>query len=181
MGSAITYARRYALATGLGVPSFDDDGNEASGLKMGNQATIDSLRVVNLQTGNQASVAQRSAGPEEYYLYYIIQSKLTEDIKKYLDDNGAVHKEYGLWRASKELPKLKNYKITPEEWSVKIKEIYKAKRELLDRKAKPEGHPNDLIGYPAAYSNSKDLIEKAKKIEEDSEEQLIIESIEPNK
>ena len=39
MGSGITYAKRYALQSAFGLPSEDDDGNEASKPKLQHQPT----------------------------------------------------------------------------------------------------------------------------------------------
>ena len=41
LGSAITYARRYALVSMLGLEAEDDDGNEASKPKMHRQAVLE--------------------------------------------------------------------------------------------------------------------------------------------
>lgn len=49
-GSALTYARRYALMTAFGVPAEDDDGNAASRSPSRSNAVIDEAQYVTLIT-----------------------------------------------------------------------------------------------------------------------------------
>jgi hypothetical protein len=94
MGSAITYARRYGLATALGVPAHDDDGNEASGIK-----------------------SSLKKGPD--FFFYDCPN-LTKEALDYLVKAGATKHGEGLYSCSYELPRLARYRIDAQLWTAKI-------------------------------------------------------------
>jgi hypothetical protein len=108
--TAVTYARRYGASSALYLSTHDDDGNEASGIK-----------------SNQPVPVQKASTPLDFYLYYIDEDKMTLAIQHYLDEHKAVYKEHGLYKSNVELPKLVKYKITQQQWAVKLKEIAQSK------------------------------------------------------
>lgn len=62
-GSALTYARRYGLATAFGVPSIDDDGN--------------------------AAVRSKPQQPQQKY-YYRIPQDITDEQRRFFESRGVI-------------------------------------------------------------------------------------------
>lgn len=92
-GSAITYARRYALASALGVPALDDDGNDASGVggkpsqKPAPQAPVNEITYYNIPNPNPAQIA-------------------------FLEDACSWDDGVGAWKSPRNLgPKMEKFKI----------------------------------------------------------------------
>lgn len=73
-GSAITYARRYSLQSALGIPTEDDDGNEAS--KPVNTLAPKSLPVA-------APAPTQSIEPMDYYWYDFRGMSFTKEQLEY--------------------------------------------------------------------------------------------------
>lgn len=71
MGSALTYARRYALTAVVGVAQVDDDGNAASGRKEGHDPRGDLGKSVPDDVSFKASVSMRD----------ILEADVEEDVK----------------------------------------------------------------------------------------------------
>lgn len=98
IGSAITYGRRYGLASMIGLAADDDDGNAAS--RVGDAVEATHLRsytvdppekVVNVQTGEEVPAESQPEPPEGYY--YIHEYKKSGEwhefvILRYFEDGG---------------------------------------------------------------------------------------------
>lgn len=94
-GSAITYARRYALASALGVPALDDDGNEASGV--GN--------------GKAPQKAPKAPPPPQEITYYDVRNPTPEQIT-FLESACTWDDGVGAWKSPRSLgPKMEKFKI----------------------------------------------------------------------
>ena len=107
MGSAITYARRYGLSTGLGVPAFDDDGNEASGL------------------------TQQEKPEEKPKVYFFV--KFTKEQEKAFKEAQGVFKD-GFWRVTKDMgPAFKNFLVRDRRHYEECVEQYAKYKNLLEK------------------------------------------------
>lgn len=71
-GSAITYARRYALAAVVGVVTEDDDGNHASGRNDQRAAPVEAARKAVAETPKQPTAKER--------LFKFIEDRIGEKI-----------------------------------------------------------------------------------------------------
>ncbi len=105
-GSAITYARRYALSAVLGISSEDDDdGNHASGEKKGaktEQATTPSSATGNATTDKPAASTDKISKPQAKRMFAL--SGGNADIVR------SVISEYGYTR-SEDIPKAEYEEI----------------------------------------------------------------------
>lgn len=94
-GSAITYARRYSLQSALGIPTEDDDGNEAS--KPVNTLAPKSLPAT-------APAPTQSTEPMDYYWYDFRGMSFTKEQLEYLKRRGCVRDaSNSLWFAPQPL------------------------------------------------------------------------------
>jgi len=109
--SAITYACRNGAAAAFFLPSIDDDGNEASGIKPTPQPTIrESLTV-------------------EPVIYY--RPDLNASQEKFFKDNGAKPLNYGYWQSPKDLgPKLKKDIVSKDEYEKRAARLKESETQL---------------------------------------------------
>lgn len=102
--SAVTYGRRYSASSFFFLPTFDDDGNEASGVP-------------------QIAKDTKSKG----FIYFWL--KFTEEQKKKLENAGGVIKE-GVWKVPIELPEFRDYEIKTKEGLENARTLYRKFLEL---------------------------------------------------
>lgn len=94
-GSAITYARRYSLQSALGIPTEDDDGNEAS-------KPVNTLAPKSLP--KPPAAPKESIDPMDYYWYDFKGMTLTSEHLEYLKRRQCVKDaSNGLWFAPQPL------------------------------------------------------------------------------
>ncbi len=96
MGSALTYARRYALCAMVGVAQVDDDGNAASG-RVGHDPKGDMGKHIDPDKAFKASVAMRD----------ILEADVAEDVKclHVADKHDDLNKDADLYVAAADLLK----------------------------------------------------------------------------
>lgn len=119
-GSAVTYARRYALQSVMGIAPEDDDGNAASQPAKSQRSEV--VRVEEPRR-DEHKPAQHSADGASGVFYYSIEKLEGEkfiEASKLLTQAGAVCKnEWGtVWQSPKEVKKLVNYKTASLELEV---------------------------------------------------------------
>lgn len=109
--AAITYMRRVGLNS-LGVPAFDDDGNEASGVK-----------ATGFTAKDEGPGLKPSTKAKENFYYFF--PKLSAEDRAFLINHDNVHVGHGLFRCPAQLPKSKEeFRITKEAYAKKYKELY---------------------------------------------------------
>lgn len=115
--AALTYARRAGLNS-LGIPAFDDDGNEASGIKSSDVIT----------PKKQADYVPKIivGTPVIYY-----RPDLNASQEKFFKDNGAVPLNYGYWQSPKDLgPKLKKDIVSKDEYEKRAARLKESETQL---------------------------------------------------
>lgn len=115
-GSALTYAKRYSLQTALGVPTSDDDGNDAAK----NPPRADK-RPNDYQHDNQyvpqhaTPVKVPAKAPETVFAHLydvgLIDPELLDEAVTYLEKNGAQQVSKWEWRSTKPLKRLAQYRV----------------------------------------------------------------------
>jgi hypothetical protein len=97
VGSAITYARRYALCAFVGVAQVDDDGNAASGRSEGHSPKGDMGKNVHPDLSLKASVKMRE----------LLEQDVEEDVKclHIADYSDVLNKDQDLYIAAADLLK----------------------------------------------------------------------------
>ncbi len=123
--AALTYARRAGLNS-LGIPAFDDDGNEASGIKTHEPKGAQSVGV---QQSLPVPAAIGSLSLYSPVIYY--RPDLNASQEKFFKDNGAVPLNYGYWQSPKDLgPKLKKDIVSKDEYDKRAARLKESETQL---------------------------------------------------
>ena len=125
MGSALTYARRYALTAMVGVAQVDDDANAASGRSTAPVSPHSDVSHIHPDLAFKAAVAMRD----------LLEADLADDVKalKVLDKHDELAKDSDLYEAASLNLKAKER----SDWKAYVKEA--KTREQEDRKVSNVG------------------------------------------
>lgn len=111
--AALTYARRAGLSS-LGIPSYDDDGNEASGIKAEHQAEA------------PKKIAE---APNKATYYYI--PEITDEQAHKLEELRVTFLGYGYYKSPRDLgPKLKDKIVTFVECEKRLARLKEQEKEM---------------------------------------------------